>query len=185
MKFKAGDRVRVKEGLISNKSYDGIRFAPEMQEYCGKKYIVESFVTGNRVWRLEGIEHWVFSDEMLELAPFGKSDLKTGWRALMRDEDDYVVMKDTDCEDRLFSIDDKYGTEPLSNYNEDLTNKISSACDIDAIYKPKYTYVMFGNLNRLDFELVWKREEEPIEVTIAEIAELKGVSPERIRIKED
>jgi hypothetical protein len=94
-------------------------------------------------------------------------------------------MKDTDCEDRLFSIDDKYGTEPLSNYNEDLTNKISSACDIDAIYKPKYTYVMFGNFNRLDFELVWKREEEPIEVTIAEIAELKGVSPERIRIKED
>lgn len=36
MKFKVGDRVRVKEGLISNKSYDGIRFAPEMQEYCGK-----------------------------------------------------------------------------------------------------------------------------------------------------
>lgn len=123
--------------------------------------------------------------ELVERAPFGKSDLKTGWRIFTRDGGDYIVMKDTDCEDCLFSIYAEYGTEPLRNYNEDLTNKISSACDIDAIYKPKYTYVMFGNFNRLDFELVWKREEEPVEITIKEIADWKGVSPERIRIRED
>ncbi len=190
MKFKVGDIIK---GIGKNRySYTNT----DMTKGRVIK-VYEDVPAGERDIRIEVLEHTskcvvgakfdVKSKyfELVTRAAFGKADLKTGMRALMRDGGDYVVMKDTDCEDRLFSIYDEYGTEPLRNYNEDLTNKISSACDIDAIYKPKYTYVMFGIFNRLDFELVWKREEEPIEITIKEIAEMKGVSPERIRIRED
>ena len=186
MKFKVGDRVRVKEGLISNKSYDGIRFAPEMQEYCGKKYIAESFVTGNRVWRLEGIEHWVFSDEMLEPAPFGKSDLKTGMQVRTNAGRLYMVLENIDTKvygkQQFILANFEGGFLCGSDYDDELKHVDCIKCDIAEVYDVPATRSILEPLRYA--APIWKREGEPIEITIKEIADWKGVSPKRIKIKE-
>ena len=67
--MEIGTTVRVREDLIANESYGGVRFAAAMQEFCGKIAIIGDVERGWRVphYRLtidEGQFHW--TEEMLE-----------------------------------------------------------------------------------------------------------------------
>lgn len=66
--YEIGDYVKVKEDLISNKTYNDCMFAPQMEIYKGFVYkIVGRFYTiFHKRYFLEGID-WEFSEEMLEL----------------------------------------------------------------------------------------------------------------------
>lgn len=180
MKYKVGDRVRVKEGLKGGERYGGLHFAQGMEGCCGKVYTVDT-ITNAGFARLSDGSVWVFNDAMLEPSPFGKSDLKTGMRTRYRDGGERIVLKNDD--EMVFTcFDGKHSNG--NDYAEDLTNLLKfSDLDIIEVLRPKRLDEALDE----DCELisVWKRDEVPIEITIAEIAELKGVSPERIRIKED
>lgn len=184
MKFKVGDRVRVKEGLKGEHSYGGISFMEDMEEYCGKVFTVDEITPFDEV-KLKGVTVWDFSEAMLEPAPFGKSALKTGMRVFLRNGEDRVVMKDNAAgEDALVSLCGKMWNR-LDYCHEDLTHVKYEDLDIVAVFEPEFEAYMLTEFDKEHFRPVWKREESPVEITIAEIAELKGVSPERIRIKED
>lgn len=52
----------------------GCHFAHSMEEYCGKKFTVERLLGVNEpnsvgYYKLEGVGHWTFTDEMLEHIP--------------------------------------------------------------------------------------------------------------------
>ncbi len=74
MKFKVGDKVRVKEDLVSGNYYGNIYFAQSMKEYRGKIFTIRTIDGG--IYSLDGCkfisamreesEFWDFSDEMLE-----------------------------------------------------------------------------------------------------------------------
>ena len=77
-KYLPGDTVRVINwdeiksiGVPYLQAYrlpSGIYFAPQMKTYCGREFIIDR-VTVNHLdcsrYTLEGIDNWVFSDEML------------------------------------------------------------------------------------------------------------------------
>lgn len=122
--------------------------------------------------------------ELVEHAPFGKPDLKTGWRVFTRNFLEYVVIKDTAETEGTFAALGREGGCPIACYKNDLTTNLSKL-DIVAVYEPTSKEFILADFDEEHFKLVWKREEEPIEITIKEIADWKGVSPERIRIRED
>lgn len=172
MKFKVGDRVRV----VGDDSYGIPR--DYWNEIKGNAYRV---TTADECYKLDDKSCYSYCDEMFEPAPFGKADLKTGMRVRYRDGRERIVLKNDD-EMVFTSLDGFYTNE--HDYTEDLicTGAIDESLDIMEVLKPKALHKALEQ--GCELISVWKREENPIEVTIAEIAELKGVSPERIRIKE-
>lgn len=67
--MEEGTTVKVREDLIPNESYGGVRFTAMMKEYCGKTAIISGVERGWRIphYRLnidEGQFHW--TEEMLE-----------------------------------------------------------------------------------------------------------------------
>lgn len=190
MKFKVGDRVRVKKGCVNNAFYGGIRFAPEMQKYCGKIYTVEDCgADGCKYICLNGIRGWVFSDRMLELASFRKSDLQSGMQVRTNEGDLYMVLENIDTKtisygkQQFILANFRGGFLCGSDYNDELNHIDHNRYDIVEVYDVPAPGAILKPLRYA--APIWKREEEPIEITIAEIADWKGVSPERIRIKED
>ena len=187
MKFKTGDIIKgidrdryfytntdmtkgrvtkVYEGAPSGEHND-IRI--EILEHANESFVGEKFDVKSKYF---------------ELVPqFGKSDLKTGWRVFTRNSLEYVVIKDTAETEGTFAGLGREGGCPIACYKNDLTTNLSKL-DIVAVYEPTSKEFILADFDEEHFKLVWKRDEEPIEITIKEIADWKGVSPERIKIKE-
>lgn len=65
MRFKVGDKVRVKEGLVGGNTYGDVYFGFGMEKYCGKCFVVEQ-IYGTNVYYLNEAKAWRFSGDMLE-----------------------------------------------------------------------------------------------------------------------
>lgn len=65
MRFKVGDKVRVKESLVGGNTYGDIYFGFSMEKYCGKCFVVEK-IYGTNVYGLNEAKSWRFSEDMLE-----------------------------------------------------------------------------------------------------------------------
>lgn len=136
--------------------------------YSKRKYLIKE--------RFEILE---WSDYMNKV--FTKSDLKNG---------DVLILQNGNVEIVIPGI----GTRITKNgrfhwfslLNEDLTNDSGREYDIVKVYRPKSTdQCSFKEEFFEKGELVFKRDKmEPVEVTLEEIAALKGVSVDRIRIKD-
>lgn len=189
MKFKVGDIIKgIDKNRYSRTNTDMTRGAvtevyENTKDGCDIEVKILEHTDPDEIGELYIVESKYF--ELVEHAPFGKPDLKTGWRVFTRGGDELVVMKGTERGDIAVSVNHRLRWYDLDNYKDDLTMDIHKNLDIVSVYAPEYTFDMLSNFDEERFKLVWKREEEPIEITIGEIAEIKGVSPERIRIRED
>ena len=65
MKFKVGDKVRVRKDLEVDKRYGSHVFVDGMQNYRGKVMEVES-IWNDEYYLKETVQDWAFTDEMLE-----------------------------------------------------------------------------------------------------------------------
>lgn len=65
MKFKIGDKVRIKKGLKTGEFYDGLSFNSNMKEFEGKETTINHF-TPLENYVLEITDKWYFNDAMLE-----------------------------------------------------------------------------------------------------------------------
>lgn len=63
MKFKSGDKVRVKPNLVSGRSCGGITFVPSMCRMRGQKVTI--CIVGRLSYRIDECG-FLWSDEMLE-----------------------------------------------------------------------------------------------------------------------
>lgn len=107
------------------------------------------------------------------------SDLKNGMVVKTRNNDIFVIIDE-------FLVD-KLGHIPIRSYNEDMT--LPSYIDKNGIYDIMELYEKCETLN-LENHIhthcpIWKREETPIEVTMAEIEEKFGQPVKIVKEKEE
>lgn len=104
-----------------------------------------------------------------------KSDLKTGMVVETRNGEKYLVMLNPDCKDREL-INFKGGYMPLYNYNNELMlKKFNKGFDIVKVYSVGSSICwLLGDKEQMEFKLLWEREEETKEMTIAEIEKELG-----------
>lgn len=65
MKYKVGDKVRVKKGLKGGNYYGGLYFGYGMEAFCGKEFVITRTRSAIDI-HLEDVYGWSFSEEMLE-----------------------------------------------------------------------------------------------------------------------
>ena len=107
---------------------------------------------------------------------FTKDNLETGMRVVVRDGNEYVVMKDYETVHygvgAILGVNG-IGFKSLKNYNHDLTHAtLGKDSDIMKVLKPIYDSDVLSN-NEDDFEVIWERE-EAVELTVAQISEKLG-----------
>lgn len=185
MKYKVGDKVKVRTDLIVDEIYGGKLFMPEMKQYAGKIYTIYQISSKQTFYLFEEVG-WIWTDEMIEglvEASFTKSDLKTGMVVEYRNGSRRLVLRDYQGtgEDILIGS----GWRSLNDYTEDLADS-----DDDKDYDIMKVYVAINycdTLYLLDSKcckcrVVWERKEIK-EVTLEQIAEKFGVPVDQLRIK--
>ena len=109
---------------------------------------------------------------------FTKSDLKNGDVIVFRNGKVNIV-----CVDTGTCITPVENFNYLERFNEELTHCFFESYDIIDVYRPQKPYqCSFSEHLYKDGKHVYHREEPSIEITIDEIAKLKGVSADRIKI---
>lgn len=121
-----------------------------------------------------------------------KSDLKTGMIVVTRNGDEFMVMLNVEyCNSVLAPnvIVSKSGWMPLCKYSDDLKLHIDdeSELDIVAIYSPSRAASLYRKDLSDDFywTCIWKREEPPVEMTVAEIEKKLGIKNLKIVKEKD
>lgn len=153
MKFKVGDKVRVRKDLIAGKHYgkDNLSFVYDMEKYKGKQF--EIIKTSSCDYKLDNSNYY-FNDDMLEPV-FTKQDLKAGDRITLRNG--------------MVEIWDGSSIGPLDyeDINDNLTNNgiLGSKLDIVKVEKPK------------KYETIYEREKAR-KMTVKEISEALGYEVE-------
>lgn len=149
MKFKVGDKVRIKEDLSCNKCYK-IAAVKDMEKYKGKiAKVKRTFVTGKYNLDIDGMK-WAWSDDMLEQCEtrFKKSDLKNGDIVTCRDDRKMTIISE--------SLRDE-GGHPIANL-EMYDNELKALffvpdLDIVKVERP------------VKYETVFERKEEILDET--------------------
>lgn len=131
--------------------------------------------------KAEGFEILEWSDYMNKQNKlFTKSDLRNGDVCVQSDGIVAIAIVDIGC----LLVKDGYNM--LDDFNENLEYNDSefNILDIVKVYRPKNPYqCQFDSFSFEEGELVFDRAAiEPVEVTLEEIAKLKGVSVDRIKI---
>lgn len=117
----------------------------------------------------------------MEKKNFTKADLKVGYVVKLRNGVLYMVMVDDD--ERLVLISEGRGWLRLHEYNDDLTDSNTTslfgipACekyDIMEVYGYSRLTSEAMSVNTNNRSLLWKREEKPMRMTLAEIEAALG-----------
>lgn len=147
MKFKVGDKVRLKNDLEIGKKYGYMTFQYGMN--TEEILIVQSVGSNGNVYA----KGWYYSPEMLEKLPV--SHIENGRFCRDRNGDIYVWLFG-----QMFAND-----EILAEicFNDDLTSQSCRDCDIMEIRQPIPGLAfnineLFENFDKM--ELIWKREPE-------------------------
>lgn len=83
MKFKVGDKVRVREDLVVDRKYGGLTFVSSMKIYCGIVFTVDRILHGYvSYYELDEIP-WAWTDEMLE--PYNDNEEAHKFEAFLRE----------------------------------------------------------------------------------------------------
>lgn len=131
MKFKIGDRVKVRRNLVAYKEYGKYSFVNDMKKMEGK--IVTIKATYDDSYKIEEFDY-CWTDEMFEdRVIFTKSDLKDGDIVTYRNGDKRTVINN--------KLTDEDGTvvNRLNTYKEDLTEKCGMGnLDIIKVERPVF-----------------------------------------------
>ena len=178
MKYKVGDDVLIRSDLVFGKNYGGFTVDSAVTDKRGKIRTIEK--VGDVCYTIDGYPS--FTDEMIERKiSFTKDDLKVGYVVETKGGELKMVME----VQKGLVLAANGACINLDNYSEELTNiQQFTQYDIVKVYGFTAWSAQALRVSASDRYIIWERKEEPIEITIEEIAKLKGVSADRIRIKE-
>ena len=169
MKYKVGDKVRVRDDLVIDRIYGVDRFVEGMKALRGS--VVEiSCTIGEWGYGIKG-SVFCWTEEMFEgkvKSTMTKSDLKTGMIVTTRDGSEYWVLKDNTIGYDSF-VDVNYKKcIPFHSYSEDFKCYIHpEKSDIIKIEEPEFFNPKASRV------LLWEREEIK-EVTMEEVEKKFG-----------
>lgn len=129
MKYKVGDRVRIREDLQPNVEYEGYYFVPDMGDFKGEiATVIKVYGDGYRINEDGG--DWKWTDKMFEPVEFTKKDLKPGDILTYRNGTRAHV-EENGC---IFSFGEncEYLSDNLTN-----TGVMGSALDIVKVERPQ------------------------------------------------
>lgn len=66
MRFKVGDKVRVRTDLVANEYYGSRNFVRDMEQFKGKEFTIEKVFDYTQAYHLSGGIYWNWTDGMLE-----------------------------------------------------------------------------------------------------------------------
>lgn len=140
MKFKVGDRVRVRKDLKYNNFYGGVRVNDEMVNNKGK--ILTIIGIDNGAYLMEGSQ-WFWTDEMFESKEYTYEDLKKspmGTKITFKDGRTLVKT----CKTKFENCEDISLADKLVNFEDKYYGKIIK------IEEPTYTTVYEAKVEILD-----------------------------------
>ena len=144
MKFKVGDKVKIKKNL-SCKGYGASYFVSSMKKYKGKEAKITYISPDDDTCHLDiDSGSWGWSEDMLEpyTSKIAKKDLRDG---------DYCVFKNGD---KAIKIGNYVGTHnavvPLREYNNKLEHNFNPRRDIIRIDRPTEYETIYKNDEILD-----------------------------------
>lgn len=160
MKYKVGDRVRIKtwEKMVNEYGIDNegditvgghLYVLKSMKEYCGNVYIIRD---AGIDYKLVGIDTYSFNDYMIEQQELTKEDLKTGMIVEYRDKSRGVIIGNTIVEPDTFLSTSKL-TDDLKCSDSHYPDN-----DIMKVYEGKEDH-SFGNMLSNSGKLIWQRYE--------------------------
>ena len=166
MKFKVGDKVKVKDSWFGFTGEVGLIVRiddPNHYPYRVKFDVVDEE------------DEELFAEGSLELVKekqsFTKSDLKTGMGVVLRNGRKGHVLVDTGCVDVIrFLENGNYSC--LNDFSDDLTSNYKEEHDIVEVYFTEYQFKLLTD-QVFDQDCVFKRE-EPTKMTMKEINEHFG-----------
>ena len=196
LNLKVGGKVIIREDLVCEKCYDGVRFNKDMTDFKGKEVTVFDVHRGDRGFNIEEDEGiWGWNRDMVDVErtmtlkdrqlqeSLTLSDLKSGHVVKLRNDETYIVMRNEfGGRDYMFNQVTKEHID-MPDFNDDMT---SSDCyvdlkefDIIEVYQPLWSYSLkclnredMGGIEEKYFKLVWKRKTK--RMTIAEIEKELG-----------
>ena len=173
MKFKVGDKVRIRKDLKSGERYNGISFAVEMEKYRGKVAKITKIIFDNYKLDIDDGE-WCWSDNMLEHV----LNLENGDIITRRDLEKGIITGD-----RIRILDNGISWVDISNYTEELKFRYTDNENFDIIkverpieYKTVFERVEDGEtkiLNETEKEYL-KAVIKPFKNKVKSICKLEG-----------
>lgn len=179
MKFKVGDKVRVRNDLIVHQKYGALMFTMGMERYRGKIVTVTQryiFPEPNCSYRIEQDGgNCLFSEEMFEPSKlnFTKSSLKDGMVVEYRNGKRRMVLGDKFIGEHHYLL--------INDFNDSLENNYIPD-SVDKVYK-SYASTLFEYFDDENLELIWERNLAK-KMTIAEIEKELGYKVEIVDNKE-
>ena len=189
---KPGDKVKLRTCEDMEKQYglnkDGdikseYHVVQDMKEYCGK--IVTVHIVSEESFNIEESSKWNWGFEALEKV-YSKEEKMEFTKDMLKSGEHVVEYRNGTK--RLYL--NEYFTGPISgskvkDYSIDLKSKQSEAFDIIAIYKAEGKLTFADILDKSN-ELIWKRDNEPIEISATEaFAQLREIYGKEVKIVED
>lgn len=144
MKYKVGDRVRIREDLQPNVEYEGYYFVPDMGDFKGEiATVIKVCGDGYRINEDGG--DWKWTDKMFEPVEFTKADLQPWDILTARNGNTFQVQENGQIKNMKISVTNFGSQDNL--LNEDLTNngKLGKDLDIIKVERP---------------QIIWERPEK-------------------------
>lgn len=158
MKFKVGDKVRIRKDLKSMERYNGISFTVEMEEYRGKVAKITKISFDNYELDIDDGE-WFWSDNMLEHVP----NLENGDIITRRDLEKGIITGD-----RIRILDNGISWVDISNYTEELKFRYTDneKFDIIKVERPIEYKTVFERFEDGETKILNETEKEYLKAVI-------------------
>ena len=176
MKFKVGDKVRVRKDLVVGNRYGGYLFVGDMGTLMGEIVAIDGVYDMHyNIDKDDACYCW--ADEMFEpnKVTFTKVDLKDGMVVEYQNGDRRMVLGDKLIADFGFAF--------LNSFTDTLEGIKYNDMIIDKVYKST-AHTLVNYFKDYNLTLIWERpKEEPVkEMTVAEIEKELGY---KVKIKSE
>ena len=183
MKYKIGNKVKVKKDLKVGSEFRGRSFVASMEKYKDKTAIIAGITHyGDYKLVADNNEH-TWTKEMLEPVEFTKDDLKVGYAVELRNKERFIVLPAIDGLTLFpFDKDEMIGGTYLLEYEyNDQLKDVSGLSDYDIVRVYDLPRVYDCVLDCHYRDVIWEREEIK-EVTMQELEKHYGC---KVKIVDD
>lgn len=174
MKYKVGDKVRVRSDLEVNKLYGDEFTVAGMEDLKGQIVTIKKITTFDNYKVNEDMAGLNWTDEMLLPVTFTKSDLKTGHVVEYRNGQRRLVVGNALIDNKgneANELTDATYKNDLTDIDDDKLFDIIKVYEINPNFTGDLCDVLYNDSNLI---LIWEREEPPKKMTVAEIEAALG-----------